>query len=110
MDEAGISVCLTSIANFSAFLVGSLIPLPAVTAFCQQAAIVVVCNLLMMILCFPSIMADDCRRQHRYNRESGGNRLAPSHNPSPISSYADALSRPRTQVRQLISTCAFDVF
>lgn len=56
MADAGSSITLTSLANFFAFLAGSLIPLPAVTAFCQQAAAVVAFNYAALMLVAPSLL------------------------------------------------------
>jgi len=57
MAIAGSSVTLTSIANFAAFLAGSLVPLPAVRSFCQQAAIDVAFNYTALMLGMPGLLA-----------------------------------------------------
>jgi len=58
-SSAGSSVTLTSICNLTAFFTGSMIPLPAVQAFCQCAGIVVCCNYIILITCLPTILMID---------------------------------------------------
>jgi patched 1 protein len=62
MARAGPSITLTSVVNSFVFLVGALTPIPAVSSFCLQAAIVVCCNYLFLLFCFPGIIALDARR------------------------------------------------
>jgi len=57
MAFAGPSVTLTSVANFLSFLVGSSVPVLAVSSFCQQCAIVVVFNYFMNIVVFSSVLS-----------------------------------------------------
>ena len=56
MSHAGPSVTMTSMANFAAFLIGSTIPLPAVTSFCYMAASIVFFNYTFLIVGLTPIM------------------------------------------------------
>lgn len=62
LSKAGPSITLTSAVNVLVFFVGSLTPIPAVTAFCQQACLAVLMNYLLLIGIFPAVMALDARR------------------------------------------------
>ena len=57
LSRAGPSVSMTSFSNFAAFMIGGLIPLPAVQTFCLQAAFVVAFNYLAVIICLTPILA-----------------------------------------------------
>ena len=56
MSHAGPSVTMTSMANFAAFLIGSTIPLPAVTSFCYMAASIVFFNYMFLVIGLTPIM------------------------------------------------------
>ena len=62
LTKAGPSITLTTVVNGLVFLVGSLTPIPAVTAFCLQAALAVCMNYLLLLTVFPVVMALDARR------------------------------------------------
>ena len=49
LGRAGPSICMTSLANFGAFLVGSTIPLIAVRDFCYMAAAIVFFNFVFVV-------------------------------------------------------------
>ena len=57
LSRAGPSVSMTSFSNFFAFLMGGLIPLPAVQTFCYQSAIVVAFNYVVIVFCLTPILA-----------------------------------------------------
>merc|ERR550532_1106029 len=62
MRKAGLSVLTTALCNVAAFLAAALIPIPALRAFCFQAALLTLFNLFSMMLLFPAIIALDVRR------------------------------------------------
>ena len=62
MRKAGLSVLTTALCNVAAFLAAALIPIPALRAFCFQAAVLTLFNLFSMMLLFPAMMALDVRR------------------------------------------------
>ena len=55
--SSGASITLTSASNFLAFMAGSLVPLPAVTHFCYQAAAVVAFNYLALLIAAPGLLS-----------------------------------------------------
>ena len=55
LRKAGVSVVTTAVCNVAAFLAAALIPIPALRAFCFQAALLTVFNLLSMMILFPAI-------------------------------------------------------
>jgi hypothetical protein len=71
MSRAGPSVTMTSMANFVAFLIGSTIPLPAVSSFCYMAAAVVFFNYSFLVMGLTPLLAVWKRREefehHRLN-------------------------------------------
>jgi len=62
LRKAGVSVLTTAICNVAAFLSAALIPIPALRAFCFQAALLTGLNLFSMLLLFPAMIALDVRR------------------------------------------------
>jgi predicted RND superfamily exporter protein len=48
-SRAGPSITMTSLSNFVAFLIGSMIPIPAVSSFCIQASAVVAFNYVFVM-------------------------------------------------------------
>ena len=62
LRKSGISVILTHMCNIAAFCAAALIPIPAMRAFCFQAAILLGLNLVSMLLLFPAMIALDVRR------------------------------------------------
>ena len=48
-SRAGPSISMTSLANFIAFMIGSIIPLPAVSNFCLQASAVIFFNYFFLL-------------------------------------------------------------
>ncbi|XP_063841882.1 protein patched-like [Scylla paramamosain] len=64
VKRAGVSVVLTSVCNACAFFAGALVPVPALRAFCLQAALLVLFNLVASLTVFPAIMSLDLRRRH----------------------------------------------
>ncbi|XP_069156937.1 protein patched [Procambarus clarkii] len=64
VKRAGVSVVLTSVCNACAFFAGALVPVPALRAFCLQAALLVLFNLLSALAVFPAVMSLDLRRRH----------------------------------------------
>ncbi|XP_050653554.1 protein patched homolog 2 isoform X2 [Macaca thibetana thibetana] len=64
LQRTGTSVVLTSINNMAAFLMAALVPIPALRAFSLQAAIVVGCTFVAVMLVFPAILSLDLRRRH----------------------------------------------
>ena len=48
-SRAGPSITMTSLSNFVAFLIGAIIPIPAVRSFCLQASAVVCFNYIFVI-------------------------------------------------------------
>ncbi len=62
VGKAGPSITLTSVVNFFVFFVGSLTPIPAVTAFCLQSCCAVLMNYVLLLGIFPAVMAADARR------------------------------------------------
>ena len=62
MRKAGVSVVTTALCNVAAFLAAALIPIPALRAFCFQAALLTLFNLFSMMLLFPAMIALDVRR------------------------------------------------
>ena len=53
--KAGVSITLTTVVNGLVFLVGSLTPIPAVTAFCIQSVLAVLSNYVLLMLTFPAV-------------------------------------------------------
>ncbi|XP_078187677.1 protein patched homolog 2 isoform X4 [Callithrix jacchus] len=64
LQRTGPSVVLTSINNMAAFLMAALVPIPALRAFSLQAAIVVGCTFVAVMLVFPAILSLDLQRRH----------------------------------------------
>ncbi|CAL4069872.1 unnamed protein product [Meganyctiphanes norvegica] len=64
VKRAGVSVVLTSVCNACAFFAGALVPVPALRAFCLQAALLVLVNLVATLTVFPAIMSLDLRRRN----------------------------------------------
>ncbi|XP_032103259.1 protein patched homolog 2 isoform X4 [Sapajus apella] len=64
LQRTGTSVALASINNMAAFLMAALVPIPALRAFSLQAAIVVGCTFVAVMLVFPAILSLDLRRRH----------------------------------------------
>ncbi|XP_063512727.1 protein patched homolog 2 isoform X6 [Pongo pygmaeus] len=64
LQRTGTNVVLTSINNVAAFLMAALVPIPALRAFSLQAAIVVGCTFVAVMLVFPAILSLDLRRRH----------------------------------------------
>ncbi|ROT81126.1 putative hedgehog receptor patched [Penaeus vannamei] len=64
LKRAGVSVVLTSVCNACAFFAGALVPVPALRAFCMQAALLVLVNLVAALTVFPAVMSLDLRRRH----------------------------------------------
>nr|XP_012289907.1 protein patched homolog 2 isoform X4 [Aotus nancymaae] len=64
LQRTGTSVVLTSINNMAAFLMAALVPIPALRAFSLQAAIVVGCTFVAVMVVFPAILSLDLRRRH----------------------------------------------
>ena len=60
--EAGPSISLTSITDFLAFIIGSTIDLPAVTAFCKAAGIAIVATFALQVTLFSALLVLDERR------------------------------------------------
>ncbi|XP_037854602.2 protein patched homolog 2 isoform X2 [Chlorocebus sabaeus] len=64
LQRTGTSVVLTSLNNMAAFLMAALVPIPALRAFSLQAAIVVGCTFVAVMLVFPAVLSLDLRRRH----------------------------------------------
>jgi predicted RND superfamily exporter protein len=62
LEAAGLSISITSITTFMAFLLGSVTSIPAVQAFCWYAATAVLLTYLFQILWFTSWLGLDLRR------------------------------------------------
>jgi hypothetical protein len=56
LTEVGRSMTMTSSANFLAFTAASIVPVKAVSTFCQSCSIVVVVNYVIVIFCFSPIV------------------------------------------------------
>ncbi|XP_058408206.1 protein patched homolog 2 isoform X3 [Diceros bicornis minor] len=64
LQRTGTSVALTSINNMVAFFMAALVPIPALRAFSLQAAVVVGCNFVAVMLVFPAVLSLDLHRRH----------------------------------------------
>ncbi|KAM3719701.1 Protein patched [Dirofilaria immitis] len=69
MKETGMSVMMTSINNILSFLTGTLLPIPALRAFCAQSSILLTYNLIAVLTIFPAIISVDLRRRKSYRRD-----------------------------------------
>mmetsp|Transcript_20227 Transcript_20227/g.42150 ORF Transcript_20227/g.42150 Transcript_20227/m.42150 type:complete len:586 (+) Transcript_20227:673-2430(+) len=118
LGEVGGSITLTSVTDFLAFSIGSMIDLPAVSYFCVTAAIAVLAVFIVQITFFAACLALDARRilSNRYDvlpcilrgsaevyvergvendeKEVNMRELKPKGTPSTIAKFADFLVRP----------------
>ncbi|KAL3994010.1 Patched family protein [Acanthocheilonema viteae] len=69
MKETGMSVMMTSINNILSFLTGTLLPIPALRAFCAQSSILLTFNLIAVLTIFPAIISIDLCRRKNYRRD-----------------------------------------
>ncbi|OZC11766.1 hypothetical protein X798_00946 [Onchocerca flexuosa] len=69
MKETGMSVMMTSVNNILSFLTGTLLPIPALRAFCAQSSILLTFNLIAVLTIFPAIISIDLRRRKSYRRD-----------------------------------------
>ncbi|VDK82911.1 unnamed protein product [Litomosoides sigmodontis] len=69
MKETGMSVVMTSINNILSFLTGTLLPIPALRAFCAQSSILLTFNLIAVLTIFPAIISIDLCRRKSYRRD-----------------------------------------
>jgi Niemann-Pick C1 protein len=67
IHRAGMSITVTSMTDFCAFMLGSITRLPAIKYFCQDAAIAIIFIYFAHLTVFPALLAlDDARqRAHR---------------------------------------------
>lgn len=66
LSRAGASITLTSLTDFIAFMVGSSSKLPALSSFCQYAALGVLMILLLQVFLFaPCVVLDHQRREKK---------------------------------------------
>ncbi|VDP18176.1 unnamed protein product, partial [Onchocerca flexuosa] len=71
MKETGMSIVITSINNIIAFMVGTLLPIPALRSFCLQTAILLTFNLVAIMVIYPAMIAIDLRRRCAGRRDLG---------------------------------------
>ncbi|EFO22028.1 hypothetical protein LOAG_06459 [Loa loa] len=69
MKETGMSVMMTSINNILSFLAGTLLPIPALRAFCAQSSILLTFNLIAVLTIFPAIISIDLCRRKSFRRD-----------------------------------------
>eukprot|EP00004_Rigifila_ramosa_P027126 TRINITY_DN86_c1_g1_i1.p1 TRINITY_DN86_c1_g1~~TRINITY_DN86_c1_g1_i1.p1 ORF type:complete len:1167 (-),score=297.18 TRINITY_DN86_c1_g1_i1:206-3679(-) len=62
LSRAGPAITLTAMSNVLAFFMGSLTPIPAVTAFTQQAGLIIFCNYFMLIFGLTALVSYDFDR------------------------------------------------
>ncbi|XP_003371998.1 protein patched protein [Trichinella spiralis] len=65
LKETGLSALLTSVNNILAFLVGALLPIPALRSFCIQVALVLLLNAITILTIYPALMTFDLARRKR---------------------------------------------
>ena len=66
LSRAGASITVTSLTDFIAFMVGSSSKLPALSSFCQYAALGVLMILLLQVFLFaPCVVLDHMRREKK---------------------------------------------
>ena len=66
LSRSGASIMLTSVTDFIAFMVGSSSRLPALSSFCQYAALGVLMILLLQVTFFaPCVVLDHLRREQK---------------------------------------------
>ncbi|KRX40231.1 Protein patched -like protein 1 [Trichinella murrelli] len=65
LKETGLSALLTSVNNILAFLVGALLPIPALRSFCIQVALVLLLNAVTILTIYPALMTFDLARRKR---------------------------------------------
>lgn len=63
LKKAGPTILLSAIATIASFFSASLIPVPALKAFCLQSGIVLSFNLAAALLVFPAMISLDLRRR-----------------------------------------------
>ncbi|VDK65129.1 unnamed protein product [Onchocerca ochengi] len=71
MKETGMSIVITSVNNIIAFMVGTLLPIPALRSFCLQTAILLTFNLVAIMVIYPAMIAIDLRRRFSGRRDLG---------------------------------------
>ncbi|KHJ48442.1 patched family protein [Trichuris suis] len=65
LKETGLSALLTSLNNILAFVVGAVVPVPALRDFCLQVALVLIFNAITILTIYPAIMSIDLLRRKR---------------------------------------------
>ncbi|CDW56596.1 protein patched homolog; patched family protein [Trichuris trichiura] len=65
LKETGLSALLTSMNNILAFVVGAVVPVPALRDFCLQVALVLIFNAVTILTIYPAIMSIDLLRRKR---------------------------------------------
>ncbi|KAM3719831.1 Protein patched [Dirofilaria immitis] len=71
IKETGMSIVVTSVNNIIAFMVGTLLPIPALRSFCSQTAILLTFNLVAIMVIYPAMIAIDLRRRRAGKRDLG---------------------------------------
>jgi uncharacterized membrane protein YdfJ with MMPL/SSD domain len=66
IHRAGMSITVTSLTDFCAFMLGSITRLPAIRYFCQDAAIVIIFMYFAHLTVFPALLALDDSRQRAH--------------------------------------------
>uniref|UniRef100_A0A5S6QE31 SSD domain-containing protein n=1 Tax=Trichuris muris TaxID=70415 RepID=A0A5S6QE31_TRIMR len=65
LKETGLSALLTSLNNILAFVVGAVVPVPALRDFCLQVALVLMFNAITILTIYPALMSIDLIRRKR---------------------------------------------
>jgi EST family sterol transporter len=65
LKRVGVTVLLTSLCNSCAFFLASIIPIPAMRAFCLQCAILVLFNMATVMFVYPAVVSLDLFRRQK---------------------------------------------
>ena len=64
LAEAAVSITVTSLTDFLAFMIGTISVYPSVFAFCTFASVAIIFDFILQITFFAACMAYDTRREH----------------------------------------------
>lgn len=87
LADAGVSITITSLTDFLAFLVGSISPLPAVKVFCLYAGVAVLFDLFYQITLFGSFIVISGRREDANRHSWTCLRVRPKSDPQNSTAY-----------------------
>lgn len=87
LADAGVSITITSLTDFLAFLVGSISPLPAIKVFCLYAGVAVLFDLFYQITLFGSFIVISGRREAANRHSWTCLRVLPKSDPQNSTAY-----------------------